>query len=244
MLEKIRHDIGSLAFQQEYLNNPTDNESSIIKREWIQNCLVESLSAQDLGGMAFDYKTMGVDFAFSDRVSADESAFVGLARKDGFYYVNYNRKEKGLSAHEQMILLRDEVHPSNKFEQYGLEENSIKAISKDIGQWNLPITLFWTAASDPAERLKPGYDWANKRHTVGKVNLIMRLATAFENGKFVIPYKTELDKRLADRLISECTSFALSNGKLVEAGVHPDLPIAMGYALELIDHSPVAFDFG
>ncbi len=244
ILSQIRKEIGSVSFQQEYMNNPIDNMSSLIKREWIESCLREDISAEDVSEMGFALKTLGVDFAFSDRITADESAFVGLGDHDGYYYLLGSRKEKGLSVTEQMVIIKDELQQKNKYDQIGLEENSIKAISKDIGQWDLPITLFWTAANDPAARLKPGYDWNEKRHTVGKTNLIMRLGTAFENKKFIIPYKTDRDKQIADRIISECTSYALSDGKLVEAGIHPDIPIAMGYALELINNTSVIMDFG
>ena len=183
----------------------------------------------------FDMKTMGADFAFSDRITADESAYAGLGRRDGFYYLLNCQKDKGLSISEQMNIMKNELFPRYKYDSMGLEENSIKAISKDIQQWGLPITLFWTAAADPAARKKEHYDWTDKRHTVGKTNLIMRLGTAFENKKFIIPYKTEKDKAMFERILSECTSYALSDGKLVEAGVHPDIPIALGYALELMN---------
>ncbi|MHA1481867.1 MAG: LAGLIDADG family homing endonuclease [Candidatus Heimdallarchaeaceae archaeon] len=244
ILTKIKKEIGSVAFQQEYLNNPIDNTSSLIKREWVTQCFREDLSAEDIKEMQFEMKTLGVDFAFSDRVTADESAFFGLGSKDDFFYMLGSQKEKGWSVDEQMKYIRDTLHPLNTYDLIGLEENSIKAISKDINQWNLPITLFWTSASDPAARLKPDYDWTNKRHTVGKINLIMRLGTAFENKQFIIPYKTEQDKLRADRILAECTSFALSDGKLVEAGIHPDIPIAMGYALELMNNNKVVMNFG
>lgn len=235
-LLKIKEDIGSVAFQQEYLNDPIDNTSSVIKREWVKQCFREDISHEDAYSMLnkFDKKTQGTDFAFADRVTSDESAFVGLGRKDEFYYLLHCQKEKGMSALEQMDMIRDELHPRYKFDRHGLEENSIKSISKDIDKWNLPITLFWTGASDPAAKKKSDYDWTAKRHTVGKINMIMRLGTAFENKRFIIPYKTEADKKIADRLLAECTSYALSNGKLVEAGIHPDIPIALGYALELM----------
>ncbi len=233
-LAKIKHDIGSISFQQEYLNDPIDNTSSIIKREWMEACRRFDLSYEDVFKMTFEKKTMGVDFAFSDRITSDESAFNGLGRKDNFYYIMHSQKEKGLSAPEQMNMLRDEIQPRYRFDQVGLEENSIKAISKDIDQWKLPITLFWTSSSDPAAKKKEGYDWTAKRHTVGKVNMIMRLGTAFETKQIILPYKTEADKLKTDKIIAECTSYALSDGKLVEAGVHPDIPIALGYALELM----------
>lgn len=234
-LLKIKADIGSVAFQSEYLNNPVDNTSSLIKREWVEQCRRDDLSAEDVFNMQFDMKTMGADFAFSDRISADESAYVGLGRKDGFYYLLNCQKDKGLSISEQMNIMKNELFPRYRYDKMGLEENSIKAISKDITQWKLPITLFWTAAADPAARKKSDYDWTDKRHTVGKINLIMRLGTAFENKEFIIPYKTEADKATFDRILAECTSYALSDGKLVEAGVHPDIPIALGYALELMN---------
>lgn len=244
-LKQIKHDIGSIPFQQEYINDPMDTTLSLIKREWIENCFDENISHEDVVKDSFDYKTLGCDFAFSDRITADTSPFVGLALKGDNYYLLNCDIHKGLSINEQMTIIRDILHHKYQYDQIGLEENSIKAISKDIQQWNLPITLFWTAANDPAAKLKPGYDWSDKRHTVGKLGLIMRLGTAFENGKFVIPYKTEADKALADKILSECTSFALADGKLVEAGVHPDIPIAMGYALELMTMANKSvFNFG
>lgn len=236
--------IGLIPFQQEYLNNPIDTTASIIKREWVEKCFDHSLSQEDVNKLAFTNKTMGCDFAFSDRITADRSAFVGLGNNQSKYYLTNCNTYKGLSVNEQMVIIKEQLQPIHNFQQIGLEENSIKAISKDIQQWNLPITLFWTSAADPAARKKPDYDWSEKRHTVGKINLIMRLGSAFEAGLIVIPYKTEADKAIADQILSECTSFALNEGKLVEAGVHPDIPIGLGYALELINQGGVYFDFG
>ncbi len=239
ILKAIKEDIGSVPFQQEYLNNPIDHTSSLIKKKWIEQCKREDLSHEDIYKMSqdgvFDMKTMGADFAFADRITSNESAFVGIGRKDEFYYLLNCQKEKGLSVTEQFTIMKNELFERYKYDMMGLEENSIKAVSKDIQQWNLPITLFWTAAADPAAKKKEGYDWTDRRHTVGKINLIMRLGTAFENKRFVIPYKTEKDKAMFDKILAECTSYALSEGKLVEAGVHPDIPIALGYALELMN---------
>jgi len=243
-LQKIKEDIGTISFQQEYLNNPLDTQKSLIKKEWIQQCFREDISNEDLKAKEFEFKTLGVDFAFSDRITSDDSAFYGLGRRDDFLYLLHQQKEKGWSVDEQMKHIKNSIHPRYVFDAIGLEENSIKAVSKDIQQWNLPITLFWTAAQDPAARLKGDYDWSEKRHTVGKLNLIMRLGTAFENKRIIIPYKTEQDKLQAELLLAECTSYALADGKLVEAGVHPDIPIALGYALELMDANNLVLDFG
>ena len=220
------------------MNDPVDNETSIIKRQWVEACLREDLSVEEVQVMkGVEFKTLGVDFAFSDRITADESAFTGLSKKDDFYYLSHIEKIKGWSVLDQLNHIKIVLHKKHRYDQIGLEENSIKSVSKDIGKWNLPVTLYWTAASDPKKNKNSSADadYFEKRHTVGKTNLIFRLGTAFENKRFIIPYKTEKDKNEADRLIAELTSYALSNGKLVEAGVHPDLPIALGYALELMD---------
>lgn len=242
-LKEIKHDIGSIAFQQEYLNNPIDNTASLIKREWCEKCRRFDLSYAELQkdvveSESYEFKVEGTDFAFSDRITADKSAFASLAVKDGFKYVFHCETKKGLSVHEQLSYVKNELHTKYAYDQIGLEENSIKAVSKDLSQYDLPLTLYWTSASDPSKSKTDykNYDYFGKRHTVGKINLIMRLGTEFENGKIVLPYKTEEDKRVTDEIISECTSYALMDGKLVEAGVHPDIPIALGYALELCNN--------
>jgi len=233
------------------MNDPTMNQDSLIKREWVKQCFREDVSYAELQQQAIDnkfkYKSEGTDFAFSDRVTADNSAFVSIGDKDEFCYVFDCQLKKGLSVNEQLTFLKNELHAKYKYDMIGLEENSIKAISKDLGTYNLPLTLFWTAAQDPTVKRKEykDYDYLGKRHTVGKFNLIMRLGTAFENKRFILPYKTIKDKEITDRILAECCSYALSDGKLVEAGIHPDIPIALGYALELLDNvKKVYMSFG
>lgn len=247
-LQQIKKDIGSVAFEQEYLNNPINTTNSLIKREWIQRCFDEEISYADFTSntnpkIQIHFKTLGVDFAFSDRITADRSAYVGLGRVGSQYIVTSCDTSKGMSVTEQMNTI-ETLHQIHKYDQIGLEENSIKAVSKDLNKYNLPLTLFWTAASDPAVRKKSDYDYFGKRHTVGKIQMLLRLGTAFENEEIVLPYKTERDKQITEELASECLSYALSDGKLVESSVHPDIPIALGYALELQTNNNAIFDFG
>jgi len=247
-LEEVYEEIGSVCFEQEYLNNPIDNVASLIKREWIEKCLRTDISFDDLNTKldSFSFKVMGADFAFSDRISADDSAYTSLGIKDKLIYLIHAEKTHGQSINEQMKHIKNPLFAKYKYDQIGLEENSIKAVSKDLHKYHMPIKLFWTGSHDEADK-KPGYtpDFTGKRRTVGKINLILRLATAFETKRFILPYKTKADRVIVDRLIAECTSFALSNGKLVEAGIHPDYPIALGYALELIDnYKKLIINFG
>ena len=63
--------------------------------------------------------------------------------------------------------------------------------------------------------------------TIGKINAINRLAVSFEYKKWVIPYKTEREQDIANKLLSELTSWGLVDGKLEEFGIHPDAPIPL-----------------
>lgn len=237
-LMQIKEDIGSLAFQQEFMNDPVDNETAIIRQEWVRACFDASVSSEDLRmkdkdqNWVFDYTSVtgGVDFAFSERLTADKSAFVSLGASNGKFYVLWNETKKGLSASQQLDYIRLAWNTTIRHDWIGLEENSIKAVSKDLDQYNLPLKLFWTSQRDPKKVNMNDM----RRMTVGKINLIERLGVAFEHQRFVIPYKTDDDKRRAHALLTECTSFARMNGKLVESSVHPDIPIALGYALELL----------
>ena len=226
--------IGSIAFMQEYQNDPSDNETSIIKREWLDMCKRPDLSYEDILKDNFDKKVMGADFAFSDRVTADKSAFVGVGVKGDYKYLLLCDTKKGWSITEQMNYIRFELQPKFNFNKIGLEENSIKSMSKDLSQYNLPVKLFWTGNKDQADFNKSkDYQNINKTETVGKINMIQRMATDFENARIVIPYKTENDKLIYAQLEAELITFALQDGKLVEGGVHSDIGIALGYALEL-----------
>ena len=152
------------------------------------------------------------------------------------YYVLHMDVFQGKSLLEQMSYIKNILNEIYKYDKIALEENSIRSITADIDNYNLPITLFWTAVKDGMDVFtsnKSRYTLYEK-YTVGKVALIMRLATMFENQDIVLPYKTEEDKKKTDMIIDECCSFALSNGKLVETTKHPDIPIALAYALELI----------
>lgn len=247
-LDKIKKDIGSIPFEQEYMNNPVDTTHSLIKREWVEQCFRADISTEDLKTKKFDFICLGVDFAFSDRVSADNSAFVSLGKDGDFYYCFHCETHKGWSLQEQMSYIKDTLYPLYRYDTIALEENSIRGITKNIGDYNLPIKLFWTAAKDPAKNIVTDFKreaMPEARNTVGKINLIMRLGTAFENAQFIIPFKTEKDQAVAKKILNELTSYALAEGKLVESTVHPDIPIAMGLSLEVLSrYGKSSFFFG
>lgn len=235
-LEDMQRNIGPVAFDQEFRNNPTDSSASLIKGEWVDWCRREDLSEEDMQHMTFKGRFLGEDFAFEDRVTSNQAAWYGIGVKDGYEYIIHQEVAKGLSAHEQLSHTAYSLQPKFKFDLIGLEENSIKAVSKDLRQYDCPFVLFWTGASDEAsKKVGTNVEFFGKRHTVGKLQMLNRIGTKFFNKKYVIPYKTEKDKRNFQALRAELTSYALHNGELVEAGVHPDRPMALGFASECVE---------
>ena len=243
---------GSMACSSEYLNNPVDDISALIKRKWVKSTFCEELSFFETIGK-YEYSVQGVDFAFSDRVSADKSEFIGIGMVDGRFDLISCFSKKGMSIIEQFDYI-EYLSGIYNFTDNALEENSIRSMSKEICNYKFKYTLFWTAASDSAKKEKEwkDSDYEEKRHTVGKTAMIKRLSTVFENNynsimngdgyTFRIPYKTEKDKEIAHSIIDECSSFALQDGKLVETGVHPDKPIAMSLALERLNMDDIGVE--
>ena len=236
-LRAKKRSIGSVSFSSEFLNNPIENDSSIIKLEWIKKSFDETKTYDDYkNGVSY----LGCDFAFGDRTTNDASVFAGVTPIRDKYLLNRLDWHRGLSITEQFTILK-ELHDKNKYKEVILEENSIKGMSKEIKNYKFPYYLIWTAASDPATRFKESPEFEDKRHTVGKRNMITRLATLFENEKIIIPYKTEEDKIKSNKLADELMTFAISDGKLVEVGIHADAPIALSMVLERITERP---DYG
>lgn len=231
--EKLRSkhkSIGSVSFSSEYLNNPIENEASLIKKEWIDACRDDTKSYDDSKKGAH---YLGVDFAFGDRATNDSTVFCGVNPVRDYFVINRLDWYKGLSITQQFDMMQ-ELHNKHTYNEVILEENSIKGMSKELTSWNFPYYCIWTGSNDPAAKRKQELDFKDKRHTVSKQNMIMRLATLFENQMIILPYKTDEDKAKTNRLTDELMTFALSDGKLVEVGIHADAPIALCMVMERI----------
>ena len=241
-LEAKKRDMGTPSFQSEYLNQPVDDKSSLIKRKWVRSCFDNTFSFED--DVKYDFKVQGVDFAFSDRASADKSAFVGIGRTEDCVDLCSFLTRKGMSPLEQFDYIKY-LTGINNFDDNALEENSIGNMKKHLGDYGFPYTLFWTGAHDKAATQQLDKDFDGKRYAVGKIDMIKRLGAIFERNyesirndegfTFRIPYRTEKDKELAHELMDETCSWALSDGKLVEIGPHPDSPIALCMAFERLN---------
>ncbi|MCF7861193.1 hypothetical protein K9M79_03020 [Candidatus Woesearchaeota archaeon] len=226
--------IGSVMWQCEYMLDPIDDSTSLIKREWIKQCQSGKFKIERQRPEWATAVYLGVDFAFSDRITADKSVFWIF----GEYYIDDKRyfvlldyiTKKGKSGREQMDIV-NELHQSYKFDLIGLEENSIKAITREIKKdyGHLPIKRFWTGNRDEKEETEGFKEFT----TVSKRNLILRLGTAMENIQIILPVGDEESKKKVEDFTTECISFAQEEGKLVEIGPHPDIPIAAAYAYEV-----------
>ena len=242
-LEKLaerKRIMGSSSFESEYMNNPVDDTSSIIKRDWVLQSFDDTKSFYDNQNPNYEQLYQGVDFAFSDRLTADKSAYVGIGRIEGKYEVFQCILKKGLTITQQFDYI-EQISGMIGYNDNALEENSIRSMSNELNKYTFPFTLFWTAAADGAKQKKDNPEFQGKRHTVGKLSMINRLATQFENKKLVIPYKTEHDKQIAHQIMDECCTYSRQDGKLVETGVHGDIPIALGYALERAEMDSMDF---
>ena len=207
-LMRIRARIGSNKFSSEYLLDPLDDGTAIIKRKWIEKCLDHNLSygyAEYSEGdhpPPMDTSYLGCDFAFGDKAVNDKSAFVGITINKGIKTLRELYTYKGLSILEQFEIIND-LYKKQPYEEVVLEENSIKSVSKELYIYEFPYYLIWTGATDSAARLKPDVQFEDKRHTVGKKAMIFRLATEFENGNIRLPYRTKKDQNKTDMLIQE-----------------------------------------
>jgi hypothetical protein len=245
---------GWLSCSSEFLNNPVDDVSSLIKRKWVKSCFCEELSLFETPEK-YDLKVMGVDFAFSDRIVADKSEFIGIGFKNDCYDIMSVFSKKGMSIIEQFDYITY-LNGVFGFDDISMEENSIRSMSKELLNYNFKYTLFWTSANDSVKKEKDYLDmeYEGKRHTIGKTSMIKRLATIFENNynsiqqdgvyKFRIPYKTDRDKEIAHSIMDECCSFALDDGKLIETGVHPDKPIAISLCFERFGLGDLGYEVG
>lgn len=224
-LMRIKQAIGSLRFQCEYMLNPIDDQSSIFKREWLRRARSESIdlirNRQELIKYGFNVSLLmcGADFAFSERKTANYSVFLTLAKlNDGRLLLCDFYRVQGLTGQQQVDKLR-QLNALYEYDVMSLEENSIMAISRDLQGIGLPIKLLRTGSRDTDS-------------TISKTNAILRMTTWFENNQVIIPYASEEAREKYDLLEQEFLSFALEEGKIIEIGVHPDIPIAFVYAGE------------
>lgn len=252
--------IGAIKFEAEYQLNALDNKAGIIKREWVEACYDDTVAYPNYAKIKAREASMyaqeidfdpwrdnyyaiygGIDFAFSDLETSDWSVYVTIGdRGPGHLGQRYDllelRRFQGKSLGEQKKEMREWYELWNH-DLIGVEVNSIRSIVKDLGQLDMPFKLFWTGSVDERDKKKASGNSAfrGRIYSVSKRNFALRHGMIYENKKIRIPYKGDIAQGMAHQIMRESISWALEDNKLIEVGIHPDIPIAIGYALEIAE---------
>lgn len=231
MLDDIRKKIGSVKFSAEYMLNPVDDSVSLIKKGWIDQC--KDMKLHLVRNRAhYDTVVVGVDFSFGDteytRGGGDYfvAAVFGI-RAEKKYLLNIYRRND-ITAVEQLQYVK-ELNAIYRFDHVALEFNSIRALAGNLKDLHLPLKLYNMGGVDEKDKKKPDF---SRVISLSKRNMILRQGTQLENELVVLPYGDDESKAIVDLYVEEATSWALEEEKIIELGRHPDIPIAVGLALE------------
>lgn len=162
----------------------------------------------------------GVDLALSSSIGADYTVITTIGiDKDKNRRIFDIRRFKGRSMSDQLREIQD-VYYNLRPQKIFVEDNQFQRVFKDelVRHTDMPVEGFTTTARNK-NSLEKG---------------IPSLQILFENGKFIIPRKTERDRRITDVLINELQCFTYVNGKLAGLGSHDDC-LRKGAMVQTID---------
>lgn len=120
-----KDEIKSLAFEQEYQNNPINPEDQLFKEEWFKYYSLADIQGLSLAKFAF------LDPAISKKDTADFSAIAVIGRADnGNLYVLYAwiDRTSPLNLVEKVF----EVYDKHKVVKFGIESNAFQAVIKTL----------------------------------------------------------------------------------------------------------------
>jgi intein/homing endonuclease len=232
MLMKRKEEVGSTRFAREYLCLPIGDDSSLFPESILQPCY-DNQYEMPAFSTAEDRKALqiytGVDLALSSTVGADYTVITTLG-VDQFKnrWIMDIRRKRGLGMMEQLREIQD-VHKQYKPQKIYIEDNGFQRVFRDelIRNTDLPVEGFTTGAHNK-NSLERG---------------VPSLQILFENRKFVIPRKTERDRRITDILINELKCFTWQDGKLQGVGAHDDCVLSLWLANECASSSTFSFSF-
>jgi len=231
-LHSKRDEVGSTRFAREYLCEPVSDESSLFPEKIIADCydfqyeMPTHLTPEDRKNlMVFT----GVDLALSSTVGADYTVIttLGVDKFKNRWLLDIRRK-KGLSMTEQLREIED-VYVNYRPLKVLIEDNGFQRVFRDelVKNTDIPVEGFTTTAQNK-NSLEKG---------------VPSLQILFENKKFVIPRKTERDRRITDFLINELKCFTWQDGKLQGLGAHDDCVMSLWIASEACSAYQFSFSF-
>lgn len=232
MLDKKKAEVGSTRFSREYLVIPVSDEASlfpekILKENYDFDC---SLVSEMTNEISQNYDVfVGVDLAMSASVGADYTVItvIGVDKYKNRRLLDI-RRFKGMQFRDQLREIESvffQFRPQKIF----IEDNQMQRIFADelIRYTDMPVEGFTTTAG----------------HKNSLERGVPSLQILFENKKFIIPRKTERDRRITDILIGELKSFTFVNGKLQGLGSHDDTVMSLWIANECSQSSTFKFSF-
>src|SRR3990172_5576281 len=232
LLKQKKEEIGSVRFAREYLCEPISEESSLFPEKILRDCydaqfeMPTILTTEDKKNWQI---FTGVDLALSATVVADYTVIttVGIDKFKNRWLLDIRRK-KGLTMTEQLREIED-VYRNYRPLKVLIEDNGFQRVFRDelVKRTDIPVEGFTTTA--------------RKKNSLEEG--VPSLQILFENRKFVIPRKTERDRRITDTLINELKCFTFVDGKLQGLGSHDDMVMSLWIANEACNSFEFPFSF-
>jgi len=228
-LETIRREQGQLAFDRNYLCNPSSQASSIYPMEILIPCFDFNRRFEySTEGMVF----MGCDFAISTGRQAAYSVFIIGDKVKENIVIKHIERFKGLGIESQVNKIR-EMYNTYKPRSIAVDETTFGAAIRDeLIKKGLPVV---------------GYDFQYKNRN----RYLINLRKLFEQKKIIIP-RNELDiltMKKTDILIAELTRMieteTPSGTKVYKTtGTHDDCVMSLGLLCEeAFSQEPVVVAF-
>lgn len=231
-LMRRRNEIGRLAFDRQFQNVVTSDESSMFPLKLMKSSLDRELnycSIHDEKPAWFDdYEFfMGVDLASSARIGADYfvCATLGVDDDKNRILANLFRK-RGASFTEQADTIVD-LHDYFEHSKIVIESNQYQQVLPDTlrEKTDLPILSYQTGPEKHDEAIG-----------------VPALRVLFENKKYNLPYAPESSER-TDILLNEFTGLAFSNRRVVSTTAHKDTVLAVWLAEIGVRETPMSNRF-
>ena len=233
MLDQKKREVGSTRFTREYLCVPISDTNSLFPETMVRENFRDDLSlvtdmTQALRAEYVIYS--GVDLALSSTIGADYTVIttIGVDKQKNRRIFDI-RRFKGRSMTDQLHEIED-VYRTYRPAKIYVEDNQFQRVFADalVRNTDLPVEGFTTTAHNK-NSLERG---------------VPSLQILFENKKFMIPRKTERDRRITDDLLHELRCFTYVNGKLQGLGAHDDTVMSLWIANECSQSSEFSFSFG
>jgi intein/homing endonuclease len=231
-LKKRRVEVGNTRFDREYMCVPISDESSLFPEAILKQCydkgytMPSHMTNEDREELQV---FTGVDLALSSTVGADYTVIttLGVDKFKNRWILDIRRK-KGLSMTNQLREIEN-VYQIYKPSKILIEDNAFQRVFKDelVSRTDMPVEGFTTTArnKNDAERGVPS------------------LQILFENRKFILPYKTDRDRKIIGNLVHELRSFSWMDGKLQGLGAHDDMVLSLWICNEAAMSSAFSFTF-